>query len=101
MEKHDWRSRLIEAIETSDRSMRQVSLAAKKGPGYLHSILKGGKDPTIDNLIDVCATLNISVTKILYGIEISRETEELLSLIEENPASRNGVLQILRQRDRL
>jgi hypothetical protein len=52
---------------------------------------------TIDNLIAICGALNVSLTKILSGVEMSAETEEILSLIEENPKVRDRILQILRQ----
>lgn len=100
MNESDWRSRLEDAIKASGRSKREISLAAGKGPGYVHSILSEGKDPTIDNLIAICLALNVSLTKILYGFEISPETEEILSLIEANPRSRNGLLQILRDKEK-
>lgn len=99
MQGNDWRVRLEDAINKSGRSKRELSLAAGKGPGYLFSILSEGKDPTIDNLIAICAALNVSLSKILYGIEISPQTEEILSLIEDNPKSRDGILQILRDRE--
>jgi ribonucleoside-diphosphate reductase alpha chain len=93
-----WRERLEQAIEISGRSNREISLAAGRGPGYLHSLLSEGKDPTIDNLIAICQALNVSLTKILYGVEMSAETEEILALIEGNPEARDGILQILRRR---
>lgn len=95
----DWRERLEDAMGKTGRSKREISLAAGKGPGYVHSILKEGKDPTIDNLIAICAALGVSLSKILYGIEMSPETEEILSLIEDNPKRRDGILQILRDRE--
>jgi len=96
MEIRDWRKRLESAIDADGRSRRRISLDSRMGPGYVHSILKEGKDPTIDSLVAICETLNISLTKVLYGIEISRETEEILTLVQDNPQQRQGILQILR-----
>jgi transcriptional regulator with XRE-family HTH domain len=93
----NWRARLERAIKDSGRSNREISLAARKSHGYIHSILKEGKDPTVDNLIAICRVLNVSLTKILCGFEMSAETEKILSLIEGNPKARDGILQILRQ----
>lgn len=39
----DWRVRLAQKIEESGKSMRAISLACGKAPGYVHSILKDGK----------------------------------------------------------
>jgi len=96
MQQQTWRERLEDAIKSKGRSKRDVSIASGKGPGYVHSILKEGKDPTIDNLIAICGALNVSVYQILFGVEISPETEEILSLVEANPGARSGILQILR-----
>lgn len=95
-----WRARLQAAIEKSGRTPREISLKAGKGPGYLHSILKEGKDPTVNSIAAVCDTLNISVAWILLGVEMSRETEEIMKAIEGYPARRDAVLQLLDQQDK-
>ncbi len=92
----DWRCRLAEAIKKSGKSERAVSLAAGKGPGYVHSILKEGKDPTLDNLIAICGIVGVSLPYIVYGYNISSEAEEILSLIEKSPQARDGILKILK-----
>lgn len=99
MENHSWKQRLADAIEKSGRSKREISLSANMGAGYVHSILAEGKDPTVDNLLKICEALNVSVTSILYGFEISPETEEILSLVEKNPKRRRGILDILKNED--
>ncbi len=96
----DWKTRLQAAVDKSGRSAREVSLKSGKGPGYLHSILKEGKDPTVDSLVAVCSTLNVSVSSILLGVEMSRETEEILKAVEGSPARRDAVLRLLDQQDR-
>lgn len=101
MQGDEWRARLEDAIKKSGRSKREISLAAGKGPGYVHSILKEGKDPTIDNLIAICGAINVSLTQILYGVQMNPETQEILSLIESNPNMRSGILQILREKDKV
>lgn len=100
MQGSDWRARLEDAIEKSGKSKREISLAAGKGHGYVHSIMVDGKDPTIDNLIAICQVLEVSLTQILYGVQMTPETQEILSLIESNPNMRSGILQILRERDK-
>ncbi|WP_236761842.1 helix-turn-helix domain-containing protein [Agrobacterium tumefaciens] len=96
----DWRARLQDALEASGKSAREVSLAAGKGPGYVHSILKEGKEPTVDNLIAICGVLNVSLSQVIYGIEMSAETAEILSLLENSPNARDGILKILRDKTR-
>lgn len=94
-----WRERLKIALEASGRSMRDVSIKAGKGKGYLHSILGEMKDPTIDYLIAVCNELGVSVSYILYGLDVTGEQEEILRLLREaSPAAREGILQILRDK---
>lgn len=97
MTQREWKARLEAEIKKQNRSMRDVSLKAGKGPGYVHSILVAGKDPTIDNMIDVCNALGVSLSQILYGINVSPETEEILHLLETaTPGHREGILKILR-----
>ena len=98
MAQQGWRERLQQILDESGKSAREVSLAAGKGPGYVHSIMKEGKDPTIDNLLTICSVLNISLSWLIYGYEISRETEEILQLLEGSPNSREGILKILKDK---
>ncbi|KQZ96818.1 hypothetical protein ASD74_06060 [Rhizobium sp. Root564] len=96
MDNADWRARLRDAMDRRGMSAREVSLAAGKGQGYVHSILKEGKDPTVDNLVAVCKVLDVTLSQIIYGIEMSPETAEILSLLEGSPETREGLLKILR-----
>lgn len=92
-----WKTRLAQGIKANGKSQREVSLAAKLGQGYVNSLLKEGKDPTIENLVKVCAAANLSLSWVLFGVEMSRETEELIQEIERSgPARRAGLLQFLR-----
>lgn len=99
MQNQDWRKRLSSAIEKSERSMRSISLGAKMGAGYVHSILKDGKDPGIDSLIAICDVMNVSLSQILYGIEIGPGDEELLSMIQNSdPEKRMALLRLLKDK---
>lgn len=91
-----WRDRLLEAIKASGRSQRSLSLAANLGAGAVNSWFTEGKEPSVANFIAVAQELNVSVSWLLYGINISRETEELLQLLESQPDARDGILQVLR-----
>lgn len=95
-----WRDRLQAALEKKKKSAREISLKAGKGPGYLHSILKEGKDPTVESMGAICDALEVSIASILLGVEMSRETEEIMQAIEGSPARRDAVLQLLDQQDK-
>jgi transcriptional regulator with XRE-family HTH domain len=101
METGTWRDRLAAAIEASGKSMREISLGAGRGAGYVHSILKDGKDPTVDHLILVCEQANVSLSYIMYGIDISKEAEEILhELAAANPDQRRAMLVLLKNANR-
>ncbi|TIM14486.1 MAG: helix-turn-helix transcriptional regulator [Mesorhizobium sp.] len=96
----DWRERLATALKESGKSKREVSLAANMGPGYVHSLLAEGKDPTVQNLIKVCDQIGVSLSFILYGYELTAENEEILRLLKAaSKTEREGFLQILRGRN--
>jgi transcriptional regulator with XRE-family HTH domain len=96
MKDEGWKKRLADGIEAKGLSQREVSLAAGKGPGYVNSLLNEGKDPTINNLLVVCKAAGLSLYSVLYGIEMSRETEEIVRKLEmSSEAKRRGLLQIL------
>lgn len=90
-----WRDRLTEALD--GRSMRSLSLDAGLSAGYVHGILKDGKDPTVDNITAVCRALQVSPLKVLYGLEMTPEMEDVFRLWSDAPeAIRHSILQILR-----
>lgn len=94
-----WRERLATALKDSGKSKREVSLAAGMGPGYVHSLLAEGKDPTVQNLLKVCEKIGVSLSFILYGYDLTAENEEILRLLKAaTPGEREGLLQILRER---
>lgn len=97
MENDDWRTRLTTTMARKEISARALSLSAGCGPGYVHSILKEGKDPTIERLRAVADQLDVTVSHLLYGIDVSPETAEVVQLLEDNPEKRQGILAILRQ----
>lgn len=77
----DWKRRLEAAIKDCGKSLREISLAAGKGPGYLHSVFVEGKEPTVTNLLKICRAADVSVYRVLGGFEMTSETEELLKLL--------------------
>lgn len=94
-----WRSRLAASVEESGKSMRKISLDAGLGPGYLHSILSEGKEPTIQNLISVCENVGVSLSYVVWGFDVTAENEEILRLLKDaSPDVREGILKILQDR---
>lgn len=89
------RARLRTSLKEKGLSKRQVSIKAECGPGYLHSILEDGKEPTVTKLAQICNAAGLSMSYILYGMQLSPETERLISLFEEHPEKRDGILALL------
>lgn len=78
--------------------MRDISLAAKLSHGYLHGILRDGKEPTLDRFSRICDVLDIGLAHALVGLEITPETEKLIGEIEGDPGRRAALLSILSAR---
>lgn len=98
MNQDTWQARLAAAIKEKKKSQREVSLAAGLGPGVVNSWLNNneGKEPMMESLLKVCTVLNVSLPNILYGYEISGDTEEILRLLEQKPEFRGSILDMLR-----
>lgn len=62
-----WRGRLSDAIAESRLSMRGTSKLANLGPGYVHSILIEGKEPTLSKFLAVCAAIDADPADIING----------------------------------
>ena len=93
----DWRVRLSQKIEESGKSMRAISLACGKAPGYVFSIMKEKKNPRAEALAEICAEVGTSVSYVLYGIDISAEGEKFLKLFSQaSPDMRAAILTLLR-----
>lgn len=80
--------------------MRDVSLKAGCAAGYVQSLLTEGKDPTIDRLIRVCNALGVSLSWLIYGVELTPAREEIVGLLQDNPGMESGILQVLRSKAR-
>lgn len=100
MESAAWRDRLEGAVERDGRSLRDISLAAGLSHGYLHGILRDGKEPTVDRFLKICAELNVSATYVLIGSRVSPATERIVRLLEGDPSARDAVLALLDRLDR-
>jgi DNA-binding phage protein len=95
----EWRIRLKQKIEDSHRSMRAISLASGRGPSFLYEVLVNGREPSIENLIAICDTLNVSLSWLLYGYDLGRQEEELLKAFGQlSPRQRQAILDLTRDR---
>lgn len=95
MRDDDWKLRLEAAIEASGRSRRAVSLSAGMGPGYVHSLLREGKEPTVGSLFAICRELGVSVAHILLGYDMSSEDEDLLRSFARLPAEQKEIVRAI------
>lgn len=90
-----WRQRLRTALDDSGKSKRAVSLGINAGPGYVHSILNEGKDPTVNKLLALCEELGVSASWVLYGLEVRPEDQEVLRALQQSPEVRQNILALL------
>lgn len=97
-----WRDRLALALEQGGLSARGVSLKAGMASGYVHSLLKEGKEPTVDNLLRVCQAAGVSGVQVIFGYPMTQEAEELVAIWSRSSQSRRqAILQILAEQREL
>lgn len=89
------RQRLMALLDKHDLSMRDASIRGNTTPGYLYSVLKSGAEPTVQKLAQICEGNGFSLAYVLFGFEISPETERLMALMEKEPRARDGILSLL------
>ena len=86
MSKTDWRDRLRQAVDDSGKAMREISLGAGCGPGYLFDILQeNGKNPTLPRLLSIIDQLDVSLAYVVYGFEMGADEERLLEVYARMP----------------
>lgn len=88
----EWRKRLSDAIEKSGQTPRAVSLTAGCSAGYLHGILKEGKEPGLERLRRIADVLHVSLAYIILGIELTLTQERLLLLLSGLPDDQKELL---------
>ena len=91
----NWRNRLEGVIRADGRSLRDVSLAAKVSHGYLHGVLRDGKEPTLDRFLRICSALHVSAVYVLTGLDVNQETEAIMRAIQQNDKARSAILTLL------
>jgi transcriptional regulator with XRE-family HTH domain len=90
-----WRDRLREAVERKGKSLREISLSAGCGPGYLFDILESTKEPSIGRLMRLADALDVTLPWLLYGTNISAEEERFLRAYAKlSPRQRQAILDL-------
>jgi ribonucleoside-diphosphate reductase alpha chain len=89
--------RLDDARKLQGLSFRKASLGSGLSETYLHAVVKLGRDPSAQNLVKICNYLGVSVSWAMYGQEASHDTEELLRMVQDNPAKRDAILALLQE----
>ena len=98
MENDDWRKRFEEAAAKDGRSLRDISLAAGLSHGYLHGILRDGKEPTLDRFKKICKALKMSTAYALMGIEVTDDHVALIEEIDRGGPRADAILSLLRDK---
>lgn len=70
-----WRGAILQAIQSSGKTMRSVSSDAGLGKGYVHSVLIGGKEPTLDRFLSVCAAIPVEPEIIIARRSVSASAD--------------------------
>lgn len=78
MPERTWRQRLQQAADRDGRSLRAISIAAEQAENALWELLNTDKEPGIARVQAICAELNVSISYIMEGIELTPESERLL-----------------------
>lgn len=95
-----WRTRLADAILGSGLKLAEISRRAGVGRNYVQQMTKYEKNPRTDYVIRVCQALNVSLSYIFAGLEISSGTEELVQRFQALPEKeQEGFLTYLRSRE--
>lgn len=77
--------------------MRSLGLRSNLSATAVHGIEKLGRDPGTETLAAICKTLNVSMAYIMFGLDVTPETEEILLLLQEKPAKHQAMISLLRE----
>lgn len=95
-----WRNRLIDAINADGRSDRAISLAAGLGPNFVNELRNQTKEPGVEKIMKLADELNVSLTYLFMGSDVTAEDEAFLRLYRQySDEERAGLLAILKKRN--
>lgn len=77
-----WRDRIIKAIDADPRSDRAISLATGLGENFVNQLRNTDKEPRLDHVLKVIDALDVSVSEIILGVELTREDEDFVRLVK-------------------
>jgi len=93
-----WRQRLRSCLQQSGKTRAQVCSEAGLNPAYLTQILEQkGATPRIDNLQKLANVLDTSVTYLVDGIDLDKNSREVLALFTALSEERKGAALIVLQ----
>lgn len=90
-----WRNRLDDAVKASGRSRRAISLAAGFAENYLIMVIDKGRNPSVENLVDLCSAIGVSPVWVILGHDITPEDERIVRALQDNPQLRSVILAAL------
>lgn len=94
-----WRKRVVDAIAADGRSQRKLAEAARVSSSFINELIHMNKEPSTDKLLRVISALNLSVTYVFTGVQLSAEVEEFAQLLMKVPETeRQPLLAMLRSR---
>jgi transcriptional regulator with XRE-family HTH domain len=94
----EWRERLIDAIDRSGKTRKDIAIDAGLGRAYLYGVINEGKSPSVENMLKICKAIGVSPSYIMFGWNISPKQQELLDLAQQHPDQLEALLAILRSK---
>ncbi len=93
----NWKTRLLQAVDNDGRSDRAISLAANLGVNFVNELRNTSKEPSIEKVLRLAAELQLSVSYLFLGRDLSKDDEDLLLVLQSLPAdAKAGLLAVLR-----
>ncbi|AGB71839.1 MULTISPECIES: hypothetical protein [Rhizobium] len=93
----NWKTRLLRAVDNDGRSDRAISLAAGLGVNFVNELRNTPKDPSIEKVLKLAVELHLSMTYLFLGRDLSKDDEDLLSVLQSLPEdAKAGLLAALR-----
>ena len=82
----NWKTRLLQAVDNDGRSDRAISLAANLGVNFVNELRNTSKEPSIEKVLRLAAELQLSVSYLFLGRDLSKDDEDLLLVLQSLPA---------------
>lgn len=97
--KHDWRKRLLDAVDRDGRSDRAISIAASLGVNFVNELRNTEKEPSVEKILRLANEINTSLSFVFLGADATKEDDQLISIISHLPQDEKvSLLEFLRSR---